>query len=106
MGSYIVKQPNGLYCRFSTSADTITHYNMTEEEYLEICAEKARKEAKEILENHLYPFEQIKRDFMPTNNSLEEFESFLNKMGDTSGIGEENRKRVEEILKSWKEEGE
>ena len=29
MGAFISKQPNGLYCRFSTIVDTITHYNMT-----------------------------------------------------------------------------
>lgn len=31
MSSYIVKQPNGLYARFSTTVDTVTHVNMTRE---------------------------------------------------------------------------
>ncbi len=45
MGAFIARQPNGLLCRFSTVVDTVTHYNMTEEEYIEMCAEKAKKEA-------------------------------------------------------------
>ena len=30
MGAFIAKQPNGLYCRFSTVVDCVTHYDMTE----------------------------------------------------------------------------
>lgn len=41
MGAFIARQPNGLLCRFSTVVDCITDYNMTEEEYIEMCAEKA-----------------------------------------------------------------
>lgn len=39
MGAFIAKQPNGLYCRYSSIVDNITHHNMTEEEYIELCAE-------------------------------------------------------------------
>ena len=46
MGAFVVRQPNGLLCRFSTVVDTVTHYNMTEEDYIEMCAEKAREEAR------------------------------------------------------------
>lgn len=35
MGSFIAQQPNGLYCRFSTIVDTVTHYNMTKDDYIE-----------------------------------------------------------------------
>lgn len=34
MGAFIARQPNGLLCRFSTIVDTITHYNMSEEDYI------------------------------------------------------------------------
>lgn len=34
MGSFISKQPNGKYCRFSTIIDTVTDYNFTAEEYI------------------------------------------------------------------------
>ncbi len=45
MGAFISKQPNGKYCRFSTVVDTITNYNMTEKEYIELCKERAAQEA-------------------------------------------------------------
>ena len=45
MGAFIARQPNGLYCRYSEVVDNITHYNMTEEEYIELCADRARREA-------------------------------------------------------------
>lgn len=44
MGAYIARQPNGLLCRFSSSVDAVTHYNYSEEEYIELCAERAREE--------------------------------------------------------------
>ena len=34
MGAFIAKQPNGLYCRYGEIVDNITHYNMTEEDYI------------------------------------------------------------------------
>ena len=35
----ITKQPNGLYCRFSTIVDCPTHYNMTQEKFDSIYVE-------------------------------------------------------------------
>ena len=43
MGAFIARQPNGLLCRFSSVVDCITDYNMTEDEYIEMCAEKDEK---------------------------------------------------------------
>jgi hypothetical protein len=43
MGAFIARQPNGLLCRFSTVVDTITHGDLTDEEYIEMCAEEARE---------------------------------------------------------------
>ena len=39
---FVSQQPNGRYCLFSTVVDTVTHWYMTAEEYIEMCAEKAR----------------------------------------------------------------
>ena len=36
MGAYIARQPNGLLCRFSSVVDAVTHYNYSEEEYIEL----------------------------------------------------------------------
>ena len=80
MGSFICKQPNGLYCRFSTVVDTITDYNMTAEEYIEMCAERARKEARDVLQNHCYSFEWVKEHFIPTNMSRSEFGCIVDEM--------------------------
>lgn len=57
MGAFITKQPNGLYCRFSTVVDCPTHINMTKEDYINICMERAREEAEEVLEKYTRPFE-------------------------------------------------
>ena len=67
MGAFIARQPNGLLCRWSSVVDNITHYNMTEEEYIEYRAEKAREYARWELENDprfIRPFSEIleKRD--------------------------------------------
>jgi len=79
----ICKQPNGLYCRFSSVVDTFTHINMTEQEYIDLCVEKAVKEAKDTLANHTRPLSEAKRMFVPNNNTVEEFNELLVQMGDT-----------------------
>ena len=59
MGALIARQPNGRICRFSSIVDSITDHNLTDEEYIEMCAEEAREEARRTLENRLKPFEDI-----------------------------------------------
>lgn len=81
MGAFIARQPNGLLCRFSTVVDTVTHYNMTEEEYIEICAEKGREEARDIIKNYTRPFDEVKEHFIDNNMTKQEFEKILNEMG-------------------------
>lgn len=80
MGAFIVKQPNGLFCRFSTVLDCPTDWNMTEEEYIELCAERARVEAKETLARHTQPFEEVLHRFQPNNMTKAEFIAALNEM--------------------------
>jgi hypothetical protein len=86
MGAFISKQPNGLYCRFSTVVDCPTDWNMTEEDYIELCVEKAiekaREEAKNTLANYTRPFEWVKDYFHPYNMTEEEFAKFLEDVGD------------------------
>ena len=83
MGAFIAKQPNCKYCRFSTVIDSVTHYNMSENDYIEMCAERAREEAREVLTKHVKPFADVKRYFLPTNNTVEEFNVMLREMGET-----------------------
>ncbi len=80
MGAFIVKQPNGKYCRFSTMVECPTHWNMTKDDYIELCKERAEKEAIDILENHLYPFEMIKENYSSLNMPREEFAKILKEM--------------------------
>lgn len=77
MAAFIAKQPNGLYCRFSTIVDCPTDWNMTAEDYVEMCKQKAEEEAKETLTNYLQSFEMVKDYFYPNNMTEEEFEQFL-----------------------------
>ncbi|HYE12201.1 MAG TPA: hypothetical protein VEF53_18685 [Patescibacteria group bacterium] len=80
MSGFIVKQPNGLYCRFSTTVDCPTHWNMTKEEYVNMIMEKAKAEAEEILEKYLKPFEALNEWFIPNNMTQEEFDKLLKEM--------------------------
>lgn len=64
MGVFIAKQPNGLYCRYSGIVDNITHHNMTEEEYIELCADRARQEAWEVLKD-AKPFSEVLKRLYP-----------------------------------------
>ena len=83
MGAFISKQPNGLYCRFSTIVDCPTDWNMTEEDYIELCAETAREEARRTLELYIQLFDKVKQHFYPTSNMSEmEFKKFLDDVGD------------------------
>ena len=90
MDAFIARQPNGLLCRFSTRVDTVTHYNMTEEEYItEVqmkeygrSREAAEREAKDTIENYIQPFSEVIRRFIPFNNTREKFLTILRRMGD------------------------
>ena len=80
MGAFIARQPNGLLCRFSSVVDCITDYNMTEEEYIEMCAEKARKEARDVLDHYIQPFEMVDRCFFPNNMTVKEHKRIMEEM--------------------------
>ena len=95
MGSFIARQPNGLLCRFSTVVDCVTHYNMTEEDYIELRAEQAREDAKLDLQrkNFIKPFELVKEcillpyededgEMVDTNITQEEWDKIRKEMGD------------------------
>lgn len=90
MGAFIARQPNGLLCRFSTVVDTITHYNMTEEDYIvEVQMKRygrsrkaAEREAKDTIAHYILPFSEVIRCFMPYNETCEEFLAHLREMGD------------------------
>ena len=84
--SHVAQQTNGLYCRFSTIVDTVTHYNMTKDDYIEVCKDRLGKkrgeeEANDILKNYMHPFNDVLEQFIPNNDSVEEFNIRLKEMG-------------------------
>ena len=80
MGSFICRQPNGLLCRFSTVVDCITDYNMTDEEYIEKCAEQAREDARYRIDRHLLDYSEVDRRFAPYNMSYDEYQHIKKEM--------------------------
>ena len=43
MAGFVSKQPNGLYCRFSTVTDCPTAWNMTREDYINMKMQEAKR---------------------------------------------------------------
>lgn len=85
MGAFIVQQPNGLYCRFSSIVDTATHYNMTREAYLNNVtgSTKNRADAEDTLENYLQPFSEVIERFKPRNMTRNEFNDLVKVMSES-----------------------
>ena len=85
MGAYIARQPNGLLCRFSSVVDAVTHYNYSEEEYIELCAERAREEARRNLQDPHFvePFDRVVDDVRFDNITYEEWVKQAGEMGYT-----------------------
>nr|DAH70586.1 MAG TPA: hypothetical protein [Caudoviricetes sp.] len=86
MPGFIAKQPNGLFCRFSTIVDTVTNINMTKEDYINLCKNefgevKGEQEALDVLGYYLRPFQDVLDSYTPLNDSVEEFTLRLKEMG-------------------------
>lgn len=80
MAGIILKQPNGLYCRFSSVVDCPTHYNMTREDYIEMKKQEAEYEANEVLDKYTKDFEMLRRYFSPQNMTRDELECAITEM--------------------------
>ena len=90
MGAFIAKQPHGLYCRYGTIVDNITHHNMTEEEYIELCADRARREAWEALKDAKSFNEVLERLYPDTRRDLEGMNKILKECGSEVLLKEED----------------
>ena len=82
MGRFLVKQPNGRYCLFSTIVDCPTYVNLTEEDYVQIYLRKAENDVREYLQQlkehpELTPsFEEMDKYFHPNNMSEKEYKEY------------------------------
>ncbi|PAD70866.1 hypothetical protein CHH83_01310 [Bacillus sp. 7586-K] len=82
MSGFIAKQPNGLYCRFSTVVDCPTHWNMTREDYLNNVTGTVRNrdEGEIIFRDHLQSFSEVIERFVPNNMTQIEFDELARLM--------------------------
>ena len=80
--SFIARQPNGLLCRFSTVVDCVTDYNMTDEDYIEDCAERAREEARFNLSRKYFvqPYQRVLDEIRFDNITEDEFAELRRQM--------------------------
>lgn len=94
MSAFIARQPNGLYCRFSTVLDCPTHWNITREQYLNNITGSVpyREYGEDVLKNHVVPFFKILEDFQPRNMAEEEFKKIVEAM--SVGMIKEDLKRI------------
>jgi hypothetical protein len=79
MAGFISKQPDGLYCRFSTVVDCPTHWNMTREDYLNNVTGTVGSISigEEILNDYLKPFSELVKSFVPNNMTQIEFDELV-----------------------------
>ena len=65
MAGFVSKQPNGLYCRFSSVTDCPTAWNMTREDYINMKMQEAKEDAEDVLDNYLKPFDMVMDMYYP-----------------------------------------
>ena len=99
MGAFIFRQPNGLLGRFSTIVDCPTHHNMTDSEYIEMCAERAREEARKNLARKYFirPYQHCLESFVPGNMSQEDFDKLRKEM-ETEDKAKTRKNQVDDFL--------
>lgn len=80
---FIVQQPNGRYCRFSTVVDCPVIINMTREDYINYLMESnnwvrpdAVQEANEILTHYVRPFSWLDSYFVDNNMTMDEYKRY------------------------------
>ena len=87
--SFIVKQPNGLYCRFGTITKCPTEWNMTEDECVECLKGYGLGEESVLADmtDRLKDFELITKKFEPKHMTRYRFEKIKRQMKAPRGEG-------------------
>ena len=89
MSRFLAKQPNGKYCCFSTVLDTVTRFNLTAEEYIQMRVKEAEKQAIQEIVNP-EPFSRVIEEFLPNNDSVKHFNRVLEAMGSNTRINSDD----------------
>ena len=90
MGAFIARQPNGLYCRYSTIVDGFTHINLTEEDVIDMYKKRAAEDAIYTM-NRASEVEEYKCCFLPQNKQhFNELNGLLKDMGCSMRLNEDD----------------
>lgn len=80
MAQYVAKQPNGRYCIFSTVSSCPTAWNLTADDYINLCVETAKEKARGdlvVADAHDDKFHQYCLDYEPDCMPEVTFHQFL-----------------------------
>jgi len=89
----IIKQPNGKYCLFSTVVDSVTHYDCTPEEIIEIQKEKATSGIEEKVKGIIKKLEDGGKPYYQFTMNYDEMIETIKE-----GNSEEESKYVKSII--------
>jgi hypothetical protein len=82
MSKILVLQPNGNYSEYDTKERGFAYKNITKEDYIEICKNRAVQEAeKEVSMASMNNFSSIVHDFFPIRQTIESFVAELKDLG-------------------------
>ena len=91
MGVLYCKQPNDLYCRFSTVVDSVTHYNMDKNELKELLIYKLGAGDYDVIHFdefltrdvgfHVYPFDEVLERYTTACQQMDEVRETVKEMG-------------------------
>lgn len=90
MGRFVFKQPNGLRGIFSTIVDCPIYINLTKEDYIKIRLAEAKEEIERCADKIFaegyddHDIEDVKRNFVPNNMTIEELNDVFKKIKDTN----------------------
>ena len=91
------KQPNGLYCVIPVLSSYPTIFNITAEDYINLCVDEAIAEARDDLKKYLLTFEEI-IEMCIEDMPLDKFADFL------IGVGYMKEPTIQKEFKSFLEE--
>ena len=81
MGPFISIQPNGLLCRYSTIVEDITHYNVTDEDYIAFSTSRiSREECIDTINNYIFEFSDVEKKFELAKETGYNYDSMKEKM--------------------------